>query len=477
MYRRERLLWYILIRVMFLFRASTTLRAFLLALFTLFFILSAFSLLPESSKAQTEDEIGERRAALQKQLDELEAQIAQTQGTLTTLRGEGQSIQRDISILDAGIKKSQLQIRATQVQIDALAQNIVVHANTIGSLSLDLESERESLAQIMRSTNQIDDYTLIEVVMSAQDVSGFFGDLDSFVALKEALGQSSQQIIKTRTATETEKNALVDQKTQQEKLRALQDAEKAKILQQQNQKKVLLAQNKANAAQYQSTLDTQQKSAAQIRAELFSLAGGGGQIPLPTAIALAKSAGASTGVRPALILGILKQETDLGRNVGQCLLTNSPKKGDGKGKNTGTPFDGLMKPDRDVDPFMAITASLGLDWQTQVVSCAPSYGYGGAMGPGQFIPSTWMVLKDRVARAAGVSTPNPWNNLHAFTATALLLADNGAAAGGRDAERTAALRYFAGWGNAGNPAYSFYGDGVMGFADQFQADIETLSGG
>ncbi len=68
------------------------------------------------------------------------------------------------------------------------------------------------------------------------------------------------------------------------------------------------------------------------------------------------------------------------------------------------------------------------------------------------------------------------NNLHAFTATALLLADNGAAAGGRDAERTAALRYFAGWGNARNPTYSFYGDGVMGFVDQFQADIETLSG-
>jgi hypothetical protein len=58
----------------------------------------------------------------------------------------------------------------------------------------------------------------------------------------------------------------------------------------------------------------------------------------------------------------------------------------------------------------------------------------------------------------------------------MLMADNGATAGTRESERTAALRYFAGWGNAGNPAYAFYGDGVMGFADQFQADIDTLGG-
>ncbi|MDB4992294.1 MAG: hypothetical protein JWL75_539 [Parcubacteria group bacterium] len=449
---------------------------FYLAFATL--LTTAIFIYPQLSQAQTADAaLGARRAALQAQLDDLEKQIAATQSTLTGLKGEGQSIQRDISILDAGIKKSQLQIRATQVQINALAQNIVVHANTIGQLSGNLDSERASLAQILRSTNEIDDSSsLIEVILSAQDVSTFFRDLDAYVTLKSALGQSSQQLINTRAAAETEKDALVDQKSQQEKLVAIQAQEEASIVNQQAQKKVLLAQNKNTTAKYQSIFDTQSKTAGQIRAELFSLAGGSGQIPLPTAIALAKAAGAATGVRPALILGILKQETNLGQNVGQCLLTNTPNKGDGKGKNTGTPFDGVMKPTRDVDPFMAITTSLGIDWQTQPVSCPPSYGYGGAMGPGQFIPSTWMLYTDRVAKLAGhPGTPgNPWNNLDAFTATAMLMADNGAAAQTQDAERMAALRYFAGWGNASNPAYSFYGDGVLGFAAQFQVDIDTL---
>ncbi len=100
------------------------------------------------------------------------------------------------------------------------------------------------------------------------------------------------------------------------------------------------------------------------------------------------------------------------------------------------------------------------------------------MGPSQFIPSTWVLYEARIARALGISqdAPNPWNNLHAFTATAMLLADNGATGQTRESERMAALRYFAGWGNASNPAYAFYGDGVMGFADQFEADMRTLSG-
>ena len=441
---------------------------------------AALLIYPHFSQAQTSTDIGARRAQLQAQLDDLEKQIAQTQGTLNTLNGQGQSIQRDINILTADIKKSQLQIRATQVQIDALAQNIVVHANTIGTLTGDLQSEKESLAQIIRSTREIDDSSsLIVVVLSSQDVSSFFSDLDSYASLKSALGQSSHELMNTRTAAQTEKDALVDQKSQQEKLHNIQAAEKAKLESQEAQKAKLLAENKTQTAHYQSIYDTQQKTAAQIRAELFSLAGGGGQIPLPTAIALAKAAGGATGVRPALILGIMKQETNLGQNVGQCLLTNSPNKGDGKGKNTGTPFAGVMKPDRDVDPFMTITSTLGLDWQSQPVSCPPSYGYGGAMGPGQFIPSTWMLLKDRVSRAAGhpATFANPWNNMDAFTATALLMADNGAAGGSPDAERTAALRYFAGWGNASNPAYAFYGDSVMGFAAQFQSDIDTLGGG
>lgn len=448
-------------------------------------IMFAVSVIPHETFAQ---DVAARRAQLQSQLDALEKQISQTQGTLNTLHTQGQSIQRDINILDADIKKAQLQIQATQVQIQALAENIDIHSSTIEQLTGKLASGREGLAEIIRHTREMDDYSLIEVVMSAEDVSDFFGDLDTFATLKEQIAVSSKELTRTRSATETEKDALLSQKSEREKLRAIQVAEQQKVKDLQRQKQVLLAQNKKEAATYQSIYDTQQKTAAQIRAELFALAGGSGSISLPNAIALAKQAGAATGVRPALVLAVLKQETDIGKNLG-----------------SGT-WQEDMHPTRDVPVFKVIMQTLGLNPDTVKVSAAPSYGYGGAMGPSQFIPSTWacyggfvntttnscgkgtdgtyagpwkyVAAKDRVAKLAGhPSTPsNPYNNLDAFTATAMLMADNGATAKTRAAERLAALRYFAGYGNANNPAYAFYGDGVMKFADQFQADIDTLGG-
>ena len=76
----------------------------------------------------------------------------------------------------------------------------------------------------------------------------------------------------------------------------------------------------------------------------------------------------------------------------------------------------------------------------------------------------------------GQSPPDPWSARTAIFATALLMADNGADKGTRASERLAALRYFAGWANAGKSAYAFYGNGVMGYADEYQADIDILEG-
>src|SRR3989338_4471129 len=72
--------------------------------------------------------------------------------------------------------------------------------------------------------------------------------------------------------------------------------------------------------------------------------------------------------------------------------------------------------------------------------------------------------------------PNPYDPRTAVFASAILMADNGADLGTPAAERLAALRYFAGWKNASNPSYAFYGNDVMSLAAKFQNDINVVSG-
>jgi len=105
-------------------------------------------------------------------------------------------------------------------------------------------------------------------------------------------------------------------------------------------------------------------------------------------------------------LAILTQESDLGKNIGQCYLKD-PVTGDGVGKNTGRKFERVMNPKRDVPVFLQITKELGLDPYKTPVSCPMSFGWGGAMGPAQFIPSTWILYKSKLSSILG-KTPNPW---------------------------------------------------------------------
>ncbi len=287
-----------------------------------------------------------------------------------------------------------------------------------------------------------------------------------------------------KASTEIEKQALDKKKNQEADAKYEVEVKKKTIAQSEAEKKQLLAITKQEEKTYQGVLAEREARAAQIRAALFRLRDTDG-ISFAEALTYAEKASAKTGVRAALILAILTQESDLGKNQGSCLVTNL-ETGDGAGKNTGNPFEQVMKAPRDTAPFESITKRLGRDWKMTPVSCPPSAtyrvgrGFGGGMGPSQFIPSTWEIVKGSVAPLIGVDADklDPWNPEHSFMATALYMANRGASAGGYTAERNAACRYYSGAACTPGrvPANVFYGDQVMAKAEAIQDNIDFLKG-
>lgn len=419
------------------------------------------------------DDVANRRELLEAELVELEQEIASQETLLEGKQRERVSFERDVAILQAKIDRARLEIRSRDLSIEKLGQDINGKESIIGGLNDKLDREKESLAQLIRKTNEIDDFTLVEIVLANQNISEFFSDLDSFDAIKKSLSESFAEIEQTKGLTQEQKESLEEKHSEELELRGLQNLQKRKIEKQEKEKQQILDITKGVEATYQNIIKSKQKSAAQIKTELFTLRGSAA-IPFQEAYQYALDASAVTNVRPAFILGVIAQESNLGENVGQCLITNEPHKGDGKGINTGRYFAGVMKSTRDVDPFFDIVNKLGINPYSQVVSCPPSYGYGGAMGPAQFIPSTWILYENRVGRISGQVPPNPWDPRTAFIASGLLLSDNGADRGTFASERLAALRYFAGWRNAEKPSYAFYGNEVMELAQKYQGLIDIL---
>ena len=416
----------------------------------------------------------EARAALQAQYDQLQKEIVAQQAIIDATKAQERSLHGDITTLSAQVTAAQKQIDAKNIQLRQLASQIATKTKTIGELESRIERGKESLASMLRQEAQIEDVSVVLIALNAESVSSFFSDVDSFVSIKDDLRQVFSDIRATQAKTADERAALAGTQDKVTDAKYEVQTKQQQIASNKTQKQQLLAITKNQEAQYQQLLAANQKKAAAIRAALFPLRDAAA-IPFGTALKYAQQAQRQTGVRAAFMLAVLTQESNLGANVGQCYLTNDAT-GAGVGKNTGTPFAKVMAPLRDVPPFLRLAGKLGFDPHRQVVSCPQQAGWGGAMGPAQFIPSTWVLYEGRVASIRGVAVANPWDPADAITAMSLLLADNGAAGGGYTAERNAACRYFSGSACPGTGGWiDGYGTQVIAKAASIQQNIDFLA--
>lgn len=433
--------------------------------------------------AQTADVINQQEAKLQAEYDSLQKEINTWQTVLDDTRKKASTIQGDITVLTAKIKEAELMIKQKNIAISQLGKQIIDKSKKIAELQVKLDDGRQSLAQIIRKTNEVDQLSFTEAVFSNTDISELFKDIDSFSSIESEMEKHFTAVKEVKATTEEERKILDQKKNDEADAKYVVEVKKKTITQTEVEKKKLLIITKNEASGYQAVLSERQNRAAQIRAALFKLRDTEG-ISFAKALEYATFAGSKTGIRPALILAILTQESDLGKNLGSCILS-SLDTGDGVGKNTGTIFQQVMKAPRDTSPFKDITARLGMDWKITPVSCPPaaiwssSRGYGGGMGPSQFIPSTWELFKNRIAKAVGINQDNadPWNPEHSFMATAIYLSDLGAVSGSYTSERNSACRYYSGRScDNRRPANTFYGTQVLQKAEAIQTNIDFLKG-
>lgn len=432
--------------------------------------------------AQAETD-AERRTRLEFELQNVEKQILTQQRLVEDKRSERRTIERDISIIEGEIKQVELGIQARSVAIEQMSDQIGEKEVVLSILSERSLRQQDSLADLVRKSALVDDYSLVEVMLSRDSFSEFFTDVAIYQNLKESLSESLTILHGIKNDTVDQKDQLQDKQQTEAEMKRIQELQREEIESKEREKGKILSVTKGEEKQYQTLLESQQRTASQLRSALFQLLGGGGGIPFPEAVRLAKYASGVTGVDSALILAILEQETNLGNNLGSCTFTDS---------QSSRP---VMHPTRDEPVFLAIAKILGFDPYTRTVSCpiiqnGSRVGWGGAMGPSQFIPSTWAIYggivsngsggwvysqsSDAIRRINGGSLPsNPFNNQDAFIATALLLRDNGAN-GSAAGDRTAALRYYAGWGGASNPANAFYGNQVMNRKARLANEISIL---
>src|SRR3989344_1899554 len=379
------------------------------------FWLVVFFLLANSDQALSQtDALSERQQQiLEAELKRIEAEIVANRKFLDVKQKESASISRDVDILTFQINRAKLNIQARQIEIKRLGGDIDKRETYIGTLDEKIGEDKESLAELLRKTRQLDDINLVELVLQNNTLSDVFVDLDSFNFIQEAMHGSFVEIRKNQGVARDEKQVLSVKQNAELKAKVAIEGEKKIIEQKEAEKKRLLGLSRSQETAYKQVIAQREADVRAIRSALFRLRNTA-SISFGEAYDLASKVSAGTGVRTSVILAIITQESNLGENIGTC-----NRAGDSPAKSWQNIMPGPNDGDRsyrdDQTLFLQITKELGLDPNTTPLSCPMGNGWGGSMGPSQFIPTTWMSYKDRIAQVTGNRPPNPWDPIDAFT--------------------------------------------------------------
>lgn len=400
----------------------------------------------------------EKLEDLEKRIEELEQEIAQNEAQRQAKSKEARSLQRDVNLLNSEIKQTNLKIRQTELNIKKTEQNIDQKQQEIKLLEDKISNTRAVIAEHLRAVNYYDDQSLLELFLKEERLSGIFDAAAGLEAIQDRLHDNLDKLRAGKEISQKQKQELEEQHQEQNDLQRLQVAQKQTVDKKKRKKNDLLSKTKEEEALYNKEISKNRGEIANIRAKIRLLQSGGRELSFEEAVDLVKYAESLTGVKASLILSVLYQESTLGQNLGTAYY-----------KDAIINFTSDWRK-KQREAFEQIIRELGRDPETTLVSRPPCFtkgcGSGGAMGPAQFMPTTWLSYRDDVKNLVG-HIPDPWDIKDALIAMALLLKDNG---GSKDPWRAAAAYFGSCRGN-----WAFYCKKVVARADCYKKTFKDPS--
>ena len=203
---------------------------------------------------QTAQDLKNQISQKSSDIAKLEQEIATYQTQLDTLGQQKNSLSNSIKGLDLTRKKLNADISITQTKIDKTNLTIKSLSSDIGNKENTIENSIDSISLGIRSTNEFEQSNILGTLLSQNDFTSVWNDLDNISTLRETIRQDiiqlkqvKNQLENTKAETITAKNELISLKSK------LGDQQKI-VIQNTNEKNALLKQTKSNEASYQKLL-------------------------------------------------------------------------------------------------------------------------------------------------------------------------------------------------------------------------------
>jgi len=203
---------------------------------TFFAVLFCAGVVFVSPLAARADVIANQRAELERQLQQIEQDIAANQGVLAQKQKQRASLERDAAILDAKIKAAKLGIKARDLALKKIQSDIEDKEDAIRAVDGKVASEQDSLAQIIRRTREIDEMTPVELALG-DSITDIFNDIDTFQTIQGALNASFKEMAIVKTDLAFRRRALEEKQQEEQDLRQIQVLQQKSLERDEKEKK------------------------------------------------------------------------------------------------------------------------------------------------------------------------------------------------------------------------------------------------
>jgi murein DD-endopeptidase MepM/ murein hydrolase activator NlpD len=219
---------------------------FVLILLIVFFVFPAVF-----SRAQTVSDIQNKINQNNANIQNLEQEIASYQAQLDTLGQQKSSLNNSLKLLDLNRKKLNADIAVTQNKIDKTNLTIQNLSSDINIKESNIETNLASIKLEIKNTNETEQSSLVESILSQNDFSLVWNDIDNIATVREKLRADTVALKQTKGALEDTRASTIDAKNQLTKLKTQLSDQQKIVLQNTNEKNKLLAQTKNSEANYQ----------------------------------------------------------------------------------------------------------------------------------------------------------------------------------------------------------------------------------
>lgn len=206
------------------------------------------------SHAQTATDIQNKIDQNNSNIQSLEQEIAGYQAQLDSLDQQKSSLSGSLKELDLTKEKLDANIAVTQKKINVTNLTIQNLGSDIGNKEEDIQNDTASILLEIKNTDELEQGSLIEDILSQNDFSLIWNDIDNIATLREKLIENIADLKEAKGELEVTKQQTIDAKNQLTTLQSdLADQQKI-VTGNINDKNLLLKQTKDSETNYQKLL-------------------------------------------------------------------------------------------------------------------------------------------------------------------------------------------------------------------------------